>query len=200
MRFAIVVDMQRDFVAADGALPVPGADAIVGPVNAWLTRLRPGEVGGVLFTADTHVPAVYARSEEAKQFPPHCEVGTRGWTLVVDPGAVDPAIPCYRLEKGVFDMWAEPGLTLERIGGGTAGGDAADRDTFFAALRASGVDDVDVVGVAADYCVRWAVEGFLARGFRVSVPAALTRGIARQVDAVAAEEWPGLAVTIAEEA
>jgi len=196
MRFAMVVDMQRDFVAADGALPVPGADAIVAAVDAWLAGLRAGEVAGVLFTADTHVPAVYALSEEAKQFPPHCEVETPGWALVVDPGAVDPAIPCYRLEKGVFDMWAEPGLTMERIGTE----DATDRDGFFAALRASGVEEVEVVGVAADYCVRWAVEGLLACGFRVTIPTPLTRGIARPIDAVAAEEWTGRAITIAEAA
>lgn len=191
-RFVIVVDMQRDFVAADGALPVTGAEAIVSPVTDWLAGLAAADVAGVLFTADTHVPEIYARSEEAKQFPPHCEVGTPGWALVVDPGAVDPAIPCYRLEKGVFDMWAEPGLVLERIGGGPV----TDRDAFFAALRAAGVGKVEVVGVAADYCVRWAVEGLVARGFRVSVPAPLTRGIARQIDAVADEEWADAPVTV----
>jgi len=192
MRFVIVVDMQRDFVAPDGALPVPDAPSIVAPVAAWLAGLDPTEVAGVLFTADTHVPEVYARSEEARMFPPHCEVGTPGWALVVDPGAVDPAIPRYRLEKGVFDMWAEPGATLERIG---TGGTQA-RDAFFAALRAAGVEEVTVVGVAADYCVRWAVEGLLARGFRVTIPAALTRGIDRPIDAVAAELWAGRDVSV----
>jgi nicotinamidase/pyrazinamidase len=146
----------------------------------------------VLFTADTHVPDIYARSEEAKLFPPHCAVGTPGWALMVDPDAVDPALPRYRLEKGVFDMWAEPGVTLERIGTG----DTHDRDAFFASLREAGVEQVDVVGVAADYCVRWAVEGLLARGFHVTVPAALTRGIDRPIDAVAAEEWAGRPVSI----
>lgn len=194
MRFAIVVDMQRDFVASDGALPVPGGDAIVMPLAAWLAGLRAEDTAGVLFTADTHVPAVYALSEEAKQFPPHCEVGTSGWALVVDPAVVDPAIPCYRLEKGVFDMWAEPGLVMERLGTG----ERIDRDAFFAALHRSGVGQIEVVGVAADYCVRWAVEGLLARDFRVTVLAALTRGIARPIEAVATEEWPGAAVTIGE--
>ncbi len=193
MRFVIVVDMQRDFVASDGALPVAGAQEIVAPVNAWLAALRPAEVAGVLFTADTHVPAIYAMSEEAKQFPPHCEVGTPGWALVVDPDVVDAAIPTYRLEKGVFDMWAEPGLVVERIG--TA--DTIDREAFFDGLQARGVEHVEVVGVAADYCVRWAVEGLLARGFRVTVPAGLTRGIVRQIDMVAQEEWAGRNLAIA---
>jgi nicotinamidase/pyrazinamidase len=35
--------------------------------------------------------------------------------------------------------------------------------------------------------VRWAIEGLLARGFRVEWPAALTRGIGREAEAVAAE-------------
>lgn len=192
--FVIVVDMQRDFVAADGALPVPGAEEIVAPMQAWLAGLHPGDTAGVLFTFDTHVPEVYAVSEEAKQFPPHCVEGTPGWELMVDPGAVGPGIPVLRLEKGVFDMWAEPGLAVERIGSG----EAADRDGFFAGLTASGIDVVTVVGVAADYCVRWAVEGLIARGFRVTVPIGLTRGIARPISQVAAEEWPGAAVAIGE--
>ncbi|MEK9209739.1 cysteine hydrolase family protein [Sphingomonas sp. 2378] len=193
MRFVVVVDMQRDFVASDGALPVAGAEGIVAPMNAWLASLQPAEVAGVLFTADTHVPAIYALSEEAKQFPPHCEVGTPGWALVVDPNVVDAAIPTYRLEKGVFDMWAEPGLVVERIG--TA--DTTDREALFNGLHAQGVEHVEVVGVAADYCVRWAVEGLLARGFRVTVPAGLTRGIVRQIDMVALEEWTSRNLAIA---
>ena len=193
MRFVVVVDMQRDFVASDGALLVAGAEEMVAPMNAWLASLQPAEVAGVLFTADTHVPEVYALSEEAKQFPPHCEVGTPGWALVVDPNVVDAAIPTYRLEKGVFDMWAEPGLAVERIG--TA--DTTDREAFFNGLQAQGVEHVEVVGVAADYCVRWAVEGLLARGFRVTVPVGLTRGIVRQIDMVALEEWTGRNLAIA---
>ncbi len=192
--FVIVVDMQRDFVAADGALPVPGAEEIVAPMRDWLAGLRPEDTAGVLFTFDTHVPEVYAMSEEAKQFPPHCVKDTPGWELVVDPGAVDPAIATWRLEKGVFDMWAEPGLAIGSIREGSSVG----RDAFFSGLFRGEIDEVIVVGVAADYCVRWAVEGLTARGFRVAVPAALTRGIARPIDQVAAEEWPGAAVAIAE--
>ncbi|MFD1786115.1 cysteine hydrolase family protein [Sphingomonas floccifaciens] len=190
-RFVIVVDMQRDFVAADGALPVAGAEAIVAPMQAWLGGLRHEEVEGVLFTFDTHVPAIYADSEEARQFPPHCVKGSAGWELVVGPDAVDPAIPVYALEKGVFDMWAEPGLSVQRIGG-----TVCERESFFAGLRRRGVEEVTVVGVAADYCVRWAVEGLIKRGFQVAVPSALTRGISREIEAVAEEEWSDAAVSV----
>ncbi|APR51336.1 cysteine hydrolase [Sphingomonas koreensis] len=184
-RFVIVVDMQRDFVAADGALPVAGAEAFVSPMKAWLAGLRPEDVAGVLFTADTHVPAIYAASAEAEQFPPHCEKGTPGWENVLDPDAVDPAVSVYRLEKGVFDMWAEPHVTIESV----ATGEKVARDAFFAELKARDVSEVTVVGVAADYCVRWAIEGLVARGFAVEVPMGLTRGIARPIEQVIADDF-----------
>lgn len=193
--FVIVVDVQGDFMHATGALAVPSADTLVAPMTEWLAALRPAETAGVLFTFDTHVPAVYAQSEEAKLFPPHCVRGTDGWQLAIDPGAVDPAIPHYRLEKGVFDMWAEDDVMITRM-------DAPDtppvaREAFFAGLQRRAVTDVTVIGVAADFCVRWAVEGLVVRGFRVTVPGALTKGIEREIEAVAAAEWAGADVVVA---
>ncbi|TCM20497.1 nicotinamidase/pyrazinamidase [Novosphingobium sp. PhB165] len=179
--FVIVVDMQRDFVKASGALPVPDAEAIVAPMQQWLAALDPQDTAGVLMTFDTHVPDVYVGSPEAEAFPIHCVRGTAGWETVLDPALIDPAIPVHVLEKGVFDMWAEPGIAVRPLGGG----EGVDRDAFFARLAASGVRDVTVVGVAADYCVRWAADGLIARGFAVALPAALTRGIGQGIDAVA---------------
>lgn len=178
--FVVVVDMQRDFVRADGALPVPDAEAIVTPMQAWLAALDPAETAGVLMTFDTHVPDIYAASPEAAAFPIHCVSGTGGWESVLDPAAIDPAIPVYTLEKGVFDMWAEEGLLVRPL----RGGEGADRDDFFTELANRGIDTVTVVGVAADYCVRWAVEGLMRRGFAVELSAALTRGIGKPAEGV----------------
>jgi nicotinamidase/pyrazinamidase len=200
-RFVIVVDAQRDFMQADGALPVGGAEALIAPLGDWLAALRPAETAGVLFTFDTHDAGSYAESAEAEQFPLHCVRGTAGWQLVVDFAELHHAIPLYRMEKPVFDMWADPGGTIEAIGdfGRTMSrfGHMIARDRFFDELAAAGVRDVTVVGVAADFCVRWAVEGLIARGFRVTVPTELTRGIVRQIDAVREDEWEGAAVALA---
>ncbi|PNU06676.1 cysteine hydrolase family protein [Novosphingobium guangzhouense] len=180
--FVIVVDMQHDFVRASGALPVPDAEAIVAPMQDWLASLDPGDVAGVLFTFDTHAAADYAGSAEAAQFPIHCQKGTPGWESVLDASAIAPAIPVHTLEKHVFDMWEEGGV---RIRGDD--GKEAERDGFFRDLRQRGVDRVIVTGVAADYCVRWAAQGLLARGFSVEIPARLTRGISRDARAVVEE-------------
>ena len=188
-RFVVVVDTQWDFMAGEGALSVVGAEELVAPMQAWLSALTPDEVAGVLFTFDTHFVETYAASPEAQMFPIHCVRGTRGWGNMLDVALVDPAIPAWRIEKGVFDMWAEPGLAIEDAR--DAERPTIEREAFFAALMASGVTEVTVIGVAADYCVRWAVDGLLARGFAVTVPAALTRGIERQIEAVAGEDFAG---------
>ncbi|PZU59111.1 MAG: hypothetical protein DI547_07720 [Sphingobium sp.] len=195
MRFVVVVDTQRDFMAADGALSVAGAEALAGPMRNWLAALDPADTAGVLFTFDTHVPEVYAGSPEAQMFPPHCLRGTPGWSNMLDVSLVPPAIPTWRIEKGVFDMWAEDGLSIEPVN--IADAAPIPRERFFAGLKAQGVTEVTVIGVAADYCVRWAVAGLIERGFAVTVPAALTRGIDRQIDTVAREDFAGTALAIA---
>ena len=42
-RFVIVVDTQGDFMRADGALPVAGAEALIEPLRAWLRQLSPAD-------------------------------------------------------------------------------------------------------------------------------------------------------------
>lgn len=192
--FVIVVDTQVDFMAADGALSVAGAADLIAPMQAWLGALDPVETAGVLFTFDTHEVAVYAGSAEAEAFPIHCVQGSAGWANVLDVALLDPAIPAWRIEKGVFDMWAQDGLTIEDAR--DPGAAVIAREDFFAALKSRGVDEVIVIGVAADYCVKWAIDGLVARGFDVLVPAWLTRGIARQIEAVAEDDFQGTSVRV----
>lgn len=186
-KFVVVVDSQADFMLPDGALPVAGADALIAPIRDWLGGLRAADTAGVLFTFDTHYEDTYPASPEAAEFPIHCIRGTPGWRGMVDPAVVDAGVPLYRLEKGVFDMWADDAVVVEDERRPVVA--AMPRDAFFERLRDAGVIEVTVIGVAADYCVRWAVAGLVARGFAVTVPAALTRGIARQIDAVVADEF-----------
>ena len=194
--FVIVVDTQRDFMAADGALSVAGAEALVPAFRQFLASLSPERTAGVLFTFDTHDPEIYAASPEAEQFPPHCVRGSDGWANMLEAGAIDPAIAVWRLEKGVFDMWEEEEVAI--LSDRDPDEAPVPRETFFARLKADGISDVTVIGVAADYCVKWAVDGLVERGFDVTVPETLTRGIARQIRQVVAEDFAGRAVRVAD--
>jgi nicotinamidase/pyrazinamidase len=191
-RIVIVVDTQGDFMNPDGALAVAGAEVLAAPMNAWLAALDPKDTAAVLFTFDTHFAETYFSLPESQEFPLHCVRETPGWENVLDFAQLDPAIPAYRLEKGVFAMWEEDGLLVEPLGEG----ESQDRDAFFRDLRTGGVAHATVIGVAADYCVRWAIDGLVARGFRVTVPAALTRGIARPIEQVVAEDFARAGVTV----
>ena len=178
---------------ADGALSVEGAAALAKPMQSWLNALEPETTAGILFTFDTHFEETYYSMPESKEFPIHCVRGTKGWENRLSWSGIDADIPVWRIEKGVFNMWEEAGLKMEAV----HGGDTVDREAFFESLKADGINHVTVIGVAADYCVKWAVEGLVARGFAVTIPKDLTKGIHRQIEQIAAEDFAGQQVALA---
>lgn len=218
----VIIDSQVDFMMQDGRLPVAGAEEIIAPGIRFLANLDPSKVAAVLMTFDTHSEESFIGSPEnlgnsdagEPGFPIHCEKGTPGWENVFNPAIIPTQIAVHSLEKGVFNMWEEPTVdvisgmfgasVVMRGGGQVEGSDSdgrvyrSDRDRYFAHLHANGITKAIVIGVAADFCVKYAIEGLLKRGFDVTVPAHLTRGIIRQIDQVAAEDFPGATLTIAE--
>jgi nicotinamidase/pyrazinamidase len=179
-KFLVVIDTQYDFVMPDGALYVGTAEEIIVPGIKFLANLNPDEYTGALFTYDTHTPKVYEGSSESEMFPIHCVKKTPGWANVFNDCLVHKNIPVFRLEKGVFNMWEEDGLKLERFDRSTSIVrpviDLFIRDEFFDHMNPNEVT-IEVFGVASDFCVKWAVDGFVKRGFKVNVVAELCRGI-----------------------
>lgn len=192
-KFIIVVDVQNDFAKEDGKLYVPGAQELIPAQNEHISRLFHANVEGILYTFDTHTEEEYPNSPEGEQFPPHCYKGTPGWELAVSSSTVPRPIPRYRLEKGVFNMWEEEDVQIKAIGNDLHYVDLqpTDRDTFFELLKEKGVTTVEVWGLASDFCVKWAVDGLLERGFNVEIRKDLVKGIERQIDQVLEEEWQG---------
>lgn len=185
--FDIVVDAQNDFMCSIGALYVAGAEEIIPALQTYIATLSST---GVLFTYDTHLVGVYETSEEAKEFPIHCVKDTDGWQLAIDRSAAP--VPIYTMEKGVFDMWKEPALYVQPEGQYRL----IDRDIFFRELRRKGVTKVRVTGVAADYCVKWAIDGLVARGFEVEVVKGMTMGIQRGIEQVVEDDFADQPVAI----
>ena len=164
-KLLVVVDMQNDFVLPSGKLSISGADQIIRPMNEFLQK---NKFDATILTFDTHLEDQYPNSEEGKMFPIHCVKGSFGWNLAIDEPENSTELPCLKLEKGVFDMWKEnPNL-----------GEINPKDWT-----------VCIVGVASDYCVKYAVQGFLERNFRVEIIKDLTCGIQRQMDQVVMEDF-----------
>ena len=80
-------------------------------------------------------------------------------------------------------MWAEDDLSISPT--------IYSRDGFFERLKDSGINTIAIAGVAADFCVKDAIAGFLKRGFKVIIHRDLTAGIDRQIDQVIEDEFPG---------
>jgi len=194
---ALIVDPQVDFMEEDGALYVPGAKDIIDTINLYLESLLiDNGYLGVLFTADTHNEEDYPKSEEAKEFPPHCYLGTDGFDFSIDPSKVIPpsegGIDRYILNKDVFNMWEPLELKIRPfkvVGEPISYGGEQDRDHFFKNLSNAGVDTIEVSGVASDYCVKYAIEGLLVREFNVIVYDNLVMGINRDIHQVAEEDF-----------
>lgn len=168
--FVVVVDTQYDFMMPDGILYVNGAEEIIVPMIQYIGSLNPETTSGVLFTYDTHTREQYEGSPESELFPIHCEVETKGHANVINPYIVNEGIEVLTLEKPVFDMW----VSTEELTGGWY-----NYKSIEVVFEKNNVDFeiVDIIGVALNFCVKQAVDGFIERGFKVRLHTSMTRGI-----------------------
>lgn len=191
-KLVVFIDTQVDFMVDGSALYVKDAEPLIGKLNNFAYHLDPAEVEAVLFTFDTHDKASYEGSEEAKMFPIHCEKGKPGWENVINHKLIHNDIQPFFLHKGVFDMWAEENVLVESYHTGWA----EPRSDWIEQYEFDGINHVVIVGVAADFCVKWAADGFLNRGWHVEIPRGLTAGIVRDIDKVVLEDYESCNVLV----
>jgi nicotinamidase/pyrazinamidase len=156
-RALLIVDFQNDFTPPDGALAVPGGDAIADRVDRLA---RSGEYDLVAATRDWHPPDHGSFAAQGGPWPEHCVQGTRGAEL---HPALDRALVDVVIDKG-----QDPG---------TEGYSGFEATRLAELLRERGVDHVTVVGLATDYCVKNTALDALQAGFGVTVDSTAVRGV-----------------------
>jgi nicotinamidase/pyrazinamidase len=164
MRALIIVDVQNDFCEG-GSLAVAGGAAVARAVSERLAGAH--DYAHVVATKDFHIDPGSHFSDHpdyAVSWPPHCVAGTTGADFHpdLDTSAVEAVFRkgAHAAAYSGFEGFDDDGTPL---------GDW---------LRGHGVDEVDVVGLATDYCVH-ATAGDAARaGFRTRVLLDLTAGVA----------------------
>lgn len=173
-RALVVVDVQNDFCEG-GSLAVTGGAAVAGRISDLLRSSE--QYDARVATQDHHIdPGGHfsAAPDYAETWPRHCVVGTDGVAFHPDLD-VEPIDEVFR--KGEYAA-AYSGFE----GRSTDGVALADW------LRSRRIEQIDVCGIATDYCVRATVLDAVAAGFEVRVLTELCAGVAPETTEVALVE------------
>jgi nicotinamidase/pyrazinamidase len=175
VRALIVVDVQNDFCEG-GSLAVPGGAFVARSISE---RLACGNAScdHIVATQDHHIDPGHHFSDHpdfVDTWPPHCVAGT--------PGAdFHPDLNTTRLEA-VFRKGAHAAAYSGFEGTDDDGTSLADW------LRARGVTELDIAGIATDHCVRATAADAVRDGFVTRVLLGLTAGVAPDTTARALTE------------
>ena len=160
----MIVDVQNDFCEG-GSLAVQGGAATAAAISAYLTAEGP-TYAHIIASRDYHIdPGSHfsASPDYSRSWPPHCVAGSTGAQFHpdFDTSAVDAVFSkgAHEAAYSAFEGTDEAGTPL-----GTW-------------LREHGVDELDVVGLATDYCVRATALDAAKQGFATRVLLRLTAGV-----------------------
>lgn len=188
-RGLIVVDVQNDFVEG-GSLGVTGGRAVAGRISEHLAA-HAGDYAVIAASRDWH----HAGDSNGGHFhepgqdpdyvttwPVHCVQGEAGseYAPELETGAVTHhvvkgmGVPAYSAFEGITD-----------------GG-----ERLLDVLKAAGVTELDVTGIATDYCVRATALDAREAGFTVRLLAGLHAGVAPESSAAALDEMATAGVEV----
>jgi nicotinamidase/pyrazinamidase len=188
MRALFIIDVQNDFTEG-GALGVRGGAAVAADVTSFL-REHHGDYDVVFASRDWHSAtgdngghfATTEAPDLVVTWPPHCVAGTAGAEYHPD---LDQSLIDIHIRKG-------QGVPAYSIFEGTAD----DGETVVQKLDELDVTDVDVVGIATDYCVRASALDALGAHRRVRVLTDLVAGVAAESSAAALTELKDAGATV----
>ncbi|MEO7349484.1 MAG: isochorismatase family protein [Terrimesophilobacter sp.] len=189
-RALFVIDVQNDFTEG-GALGVTGGGAVARGITEYL-RQHPDRYDEVIASRDWHDAdndnGGHFATADAPDFvatwPVHCVADTAGadYHFALDTDLITMHI---RKGQGVPAYSIFEGFTSDGV-------------AFRQALAERGVRDVDVVGIATDYCVRASARDALAEGLHVRVLTDLIAGVSADSSAASLAELAQAGATLVE--
>jgi nicotinamidase/pyrazinamidase len=167
VRALVIVDVQNDFCEG-GSLAVAGGIAVARAITEYLAGPDGAQYDHVVASHDFHVdPGAHfsAHPDYLASWPAHCVAGTAG-------ARFRPELDTSRVEE-IFRKGAYAAAYSGFEGASATGA------TLQAWLTERDVTDVDVVGIATDYCVRATAVDSVAAGFATTVLLGLTAGASK---------------------
>lgn len=167
-RALIVVDVQNDFVEG-GALACEGGKAVAEKIKAYI--YKHGKKYDLLISTqdwhkenDSNGGHIATAPDYVDSWPAHCTAESKGGEFA------------WPLEASDFDCHIKKGYGVPAYSG-FEGKDLELKKTMKEILRDSEIQEVDVVGIAADYCVLQTALDVLKSGFKLRVLADLTASV-----------------------
>jgi nicotinamidase/pyrazinamidase len=181
-----IIDVQNDFTEG-GALGVEGGAAVAAGISEYVTG-NPSEYDHVFASRDWHDGDndngghFSAHPDFVDSWPAHCVSGTEG-------AEYHPALDRSFIDVHVRKGQGRPAYSIFE-------GTTEDDSTVTAALAALGVDEVDIVGIATDYCVRASALDAVAAGLKTRVLVDLVAGVAPESSSAALAELDAAGVEV----
>jgi nicotinamidase/pyrazinamidase len=183
-----IVDVQNDFTEG-GALGVDGGDAVAERITRHLAA-HAGDYAVIVASRDWHDADsdngghFHPEPDFVDSWPVHCVGDTEG--AEYDPG-LDTGAVTHHVKKGqgtpaysLFEGTTDDGVTVSQL------------------LDEHGVVDVDVAGIATDYCVRASALDAIEHGRHVRVLTDLVAGVAADSSDAALAELAHAGAELAE--
>ena len=184
MRALVIVDVQNDFCEG-GSLAVAGGAAVARAISDYLAGPHDASYDHVVASQDFHVdPGDHfsAQPDYFSSWPVHCVADTAG-------AQFHPDLDTGRIEE-IFRK-GRHAAAYSGFEGTNQHGDSLD-----SWLRQHGVVDVDVVGLATDYCVYATAADAAKAGFATRVLLNMTAGVDEHTTAAAIEKLRDAGVTL----
>ncbi|HEV7195899.1 MAG TPA: isochorismatase family protein [Pedococcus sp.] len=179
-RALVIVDVQNDFCEG-GSLAVTGGAEVARRISAHVAA-HGEEYAAIVATADWHDdPGAHFSDHPdfVASWPAHCRAGSDG--ALFHPAAE----PAFKQVQAIFRK-GHHSAAYSGFEGFTVEGD---RTVLLADwLRDRAIEEVDVVGIATDHCVRATALDAADEGFDTTVLLDLTAGVAPQTTAAALQE------------
>ncbi len=212
-RILVIIDFQNDFMRADGALPVnhrKGDLFLIEKMNNFLYSIQEDFFDYALVSYDTHFKEYYNFTlENQLNGTLHCDFNSYGWNLSFDESFLEKKVQnTFYICKNTVDIWSkhvdhdmeslivdEERLkmhhTLNKVFVKSNAGMTKMFNSMgdFVLNNFEVDDEIFICGVKSDWCVKYAIDGFLKRNFNVNVIRDLTRGGRREIDEVLKDKF-----------
>lgn len=163
----LIVDVQNGFCEG-GSLPVAGGLEVAGRIREYILT-HPGRYYRIFATRDWHVDP----GEHFTEWPVHCVAGT----------------PDAQLRPELPQNWLDGVLDKGERAAAYSGFEARnDRGDLLSQLWYADVREVDIVGIATDYCVKATALDACKHGFSVRVLRDLCAAVTPETEAQALEQ------------